>query len=492
MLKLIKLTKKRMAKMEHGQVLVVVAFAIVGLVAIIGLALDVGTMFIEYARLRRAVDSASLAAAVQIREGYDPAELTPAAVDFLKLNGIQTTSVLVEHCDLLTNTPADLCPDPPRKLVRVTAAANAQLNFLAVIGINSVPIVATATSETASIDLVLVIDRSESMTYDYAVGQIDAMGRQMRDPSVCNTVPSPHTYTDMSGPHAYTGYCQPFDTVKDSAIQFVNKFMFEPYDRVAVVSFAKDPVVNLHFSTDKSLVIKTIAELTVFEGDETVVGGAAAAIYPIGNPSRYYESSTGNYLGLNCPSAFIPNDASNPTWKNPKICTTTNIGGGLQLAGREFSGPEPVRLNSLWVVVLLTDGVANAGYDDLGDYYCPDGTWFGQGTVPFLCNDAISTTRHASSPPPPPPSYDSEDYAYDMADFVGKAPPAGQGAYLYTIGLGPQVTLNSTVDGTPLGQIFLTYAAGVGNGVFYDAPTAGQLALIFQALADNIATVLTK
>ena len=160
-------------------------------------------------------------------------------------------------------------------------------------------------------------------------------------------------------------------------------------------------------------------------------------------------------------------------------------------AGQEFSTGE-IRLNSLWVVVLLTDGVANAGYGGGPPpvYYCPNGTWYGQATVPFVCNDAISTTRHS---PASSSDYDAEDFAYDMADFVGKPTnEGGQGAYLYTIGLGDQVTKLSPVDGTPLGQIFLEYAAETGRGVFYDAPTAGQLATIFQSIADNIATVLTK
>jgi Flp pilus assembly protein TadG len=495
MFKLINISKKQLSKMERGQVLVVVALAMVGLIAIMGLALDVGQMFIENARLRRAVDSAALAASLQIRTGYDPANLEPAAVDFLNLNGIHPTSVTVEYCHTDTNTPADLCPTPPRKLVRVTVKAEAQLNFLAVIGIDSVPITATATSETASIDMVLVLDRSESMTYDYAVGQKNANGDQMRDPSVCNAA--------TTSPQGYKGDCEPFNTVKNSAIKFVKNFMFEPYDRVAVVSFAKDSHVDLNFSFDKTKVIQTISDLTVYQGDETVGDGTgASAIYPTGNPSRHYDPITGNYLFLDCPFAFIPTKPEDAN--NPSPCTTTNLGGGLLDAGREFSGnpkaipPIPVRQNSLWVVVLLTDGVANAGYGgDPQTYYCPDGTWFGQATVPFLCNDAYSDsedvpnwTRHH---PSTASNYDAEDYAYDMADFVGKpTDQGGQGAYLYTIGLGHQVALPSPFGGTPLGEKFLEYAASIGKGIYYPAPTPAQLDQIFQDIANKIATILTK
>jgi hypothetical protein len=495
MFKLIKKSKKRLSQMQHGQVLVIVALAITGIVAIMGLALDVGSMLIEYARLRRAVDSAALAAALQIREGYDPADLAPAARDFLKLNGFDTNLVTVEYCDLITHTPADLCPTPPRKLVRVWASATAQLNFLAVIGIRSVPIAATATSQTASIDMVLVIDRSESMTYYSAVGQ-KTNGVQMRDPSVCNAA--------ATSPQGYVGDCEPFNTVKDSAIKFVNKFMFEPYDRVSVVTFDKDPHVNLNFESVKATVISTIAGLTVYQGDES--GGVTPGIYPYGNPSRYYDpvninygppdNPNGKYLGFNCPMALIPNDSiTNPFFHNPSQCTTTNLGGGLLHAAQEFSTGTP-RLTSLWVVVLLTDGAANAGYDTSSPptYFCPAGTWITDPNHPPYCNDGttdiIPANRHS---PMASPLFDAEDYAYYEADMVGlPTEQGGQNAYLYTIGLGPEVTNLSPVDGTPLGENFLKYAAGVGNGRYYRAPTASDLNLIFQSIANNIATVLTK
>lgn len=45
--------------MERGQVLVLVAGAAIGIIAIIGLSIDVGLMFIGNARLRRAVDLGS-------------------------------------------------------------------------------------------------------------------------------------------------------------------------------------------------------------------------------------------------------------------------------------------------------------------------------------------------------------------------------------------------------------------------------------------------
>ncbi len=104
-------------------------------------------------------------------KGYKPIELTRAATEFLQLNGVTLDSehpVTVDTCA----TVVSLCTDPatgtykPRKLVRVHVSATVDLAFLPVIGLYSVPITAEATSETASLDLVLVMDTSESMTFD--------------------------------------------------------------------------------------------------------------------------------------------------------------------------------------------------------------------------------------------------------------------------------------------------------------------------------------
>ncbi len=81
--------------------------------------------------------------------------------------------------------------------MRVVAAGRVPLAFLPVIGINSVPITAEAISETASVDVVLVIDRSESMTYTAPPGEPE------RDPAECNIAANP---VDAS----YQGYCLPF------------------------------------------------------------------------------------------------------------------------------------------------------------------------------------------------------------------------------------------------------------------------------------------
>jgi Flp pilus assembly protein TadG len=473
-----------------------------------GLALDVGIMFIGNARMRRAVDAAALAAALQFRQGYQFSELDASAKEFLKLNSINDPQALVQICegpDPSHTIPASQCPGPgemKRKLVRVVASGTVPLAFLQVIGINSAPIAAEAISETASVDVVLVIDRSESMTYTAAPGTDE------RDPSFCNVAANP------LGP-TYQGYCLPFDDVKLAAISFVQSLYF-PYDRVAVVTFDKEARTVRTFSNDEATIVDNIKGLTVFEGDETATGplidppGTTGinAIYPNGLPSRYYDTSdplNPIYRGLGCPQVD-PDPAihdSYPDYPSPAPCTTTNIGLGLYIAGMEFANPGPGlagRKNSLWVTILLTDGVANAGYDQNHHYTCPDTTWDNVDTYDFSvvppqlisvlpkCNSGLTKSVTANRHQPiGSVTYDAEDYAYDAADYVAR----DQNSLIFTIGLGANVITPSTADGTHLGELFLQYAAEtVGNGEYNFAPTSAELQAVFQKIADNIATRL--
>ena len=78
-----------------GQVLVLVALIFLFLMAFIGLAIDVGIVFVNYTNLRRAVDAASLAGASKYRLNVTQAEMESIAEDFLQLNGVDDASAVV-------------------------------------------------------------------------------------------------------------------------------------------------------------------------------------------------------------------------------------------------------------------------------------------------------------------------------------------------------------------------------------------------------------
>ncbi len=380
---------------EKGQALVLIAVAFVALLAFIGLVVDVGTLFIQYGHLRRAVDAASLSAAAQFREFRTLGDMTASAKEFLRLNGVGDATPSVQVCDL-TAVPVDtaLCTSPYlRKLVRVRATLPVQFSFLPVIGISTVDVTAEAIGEAASLDVVLVLDTSASMASDNANS----------DPSLCNP-----------------NHCEPFKSVRTAATGFIDNLYF-PYDRLAIVTFDRSPALNQPLTTVK--------------------GDALASL----------NSITLNLQPGDPPCNFIPSAESTPIQPDPSGCTTTNIGGGILGAASALTDSGLARYDSLWVVVLLTDGAANhtdpqpAGVFPNG--YCPASTWFQPGCNTIngeewscpICRDVAGlATRHSSTSS----KYDAEDYARDRADELAKLRTDADKKsemIIFTIGLGDQV-----------------------------------------------------
>ncbi len=528
-------THLKTEQLAKGQVFIIIAAAFLVLVAFVGLAVDAGLTFIAYGKLARAVDFAALAAAAQFREGRSVAEMQDTAENAMTVNGVNFTGIEIELCDYeapIADRDPQLCTEPyHKKLVRVTVTADIPLAFLRAIGFENISLTSRAISEAASMDVVLVIDISESMAWDAASGD------PLRDPSVCNSV-TLYPGTEDSGefvnfPGGFPGECHPFEEVKNAASEFVLRILdkeeAEEEDRLSIVTFGNGwSGINMGtgyrtsgWTSDSATALGIIQNLTIFE-PEPCLWDDGSDRQPFGACIRYdYDQFPPTvppvFNQVGCLSCQRSGDLSG--------LTSTNIGGGLLYAGDIFA--HQTREDALWVVILLTDGMANAttpdiGVDDITNYgtypmgYCPN-NW----TVP-LCQDENVFTRHLSTNTA---QYDADDYARDMADFVGCYPsnPAdgcngqlGQGAVIFTVGLGNGVldTVNE-VNGLPYGTTLLRYIAAVGDdgdpasdpcstyyedagdwqewcGNYYFSPQGDQLSEVFQDIASRVFTRLNR
>jgi Flp pilus assembly protein TadG len=560
----------RKEKMEQGQSIVLIALAFIGLVAFIGLAIDTGILFIGYGHLRRATDAAALAAASQFRENYTSDQLNNSATEFLRLNGVDldNVSATVYTCEGGTggvDSDPSLCQtgsSPKRKLVRVKSSSSVKFSFLPILGITDATITSDANAEAATLDLVLVIDNSESMAKNEATNQ-------PVDPSWCNN-PANHDP------------CEPFTEVKESSKSLAQKILDKtfgptgvPYsdeDRIAIIEFSNGwqqggnnqgtyvvPINNSvsGWSNNYADVAAAIDSLQVYDPGVTCTQDQIIAHANANNligTCRFIQDD-GTYGGLQCPLNYRTLDPNLPP--DASTCPTTNIGGGLLLASNQFKNN--ARPESVWVEVLLTDGVPNATCagdavgttcwpathginplqtdqskpDKLPIQFCPDipvtrkDPNTGQYTVasyqnqssPF-CLGNYATTHHPAILPDGStnPAYDPQDYAIDNAYYAACDPlnpsagcsgTKGQGAIIFTIGLGPEVaTLDR--DGYYRGQTILRKIAAIGDdgnpatdpcagvsgltscGNYYYAPQSNALGPIFDAIAGRIFTRITK
>lgn len=432
---------------QRGQAIVLIAMGFIMLLAFTGLVVDVARVFVTRGELRRAVDAAGLAATSQFRQGARPEKIVNSAYNLVVTHGIAAPVVTVETCDLGAPTidNPDLCPPagkPKRKLVRVTATAEVPMLFLQIVGVPSVQISGENMSEAATVEAVLVLDNSESQSYNFAalpepyaskchqtkINDIYAClnGGTLEDGTTitgCNN----ENITDInpSYPKLIRGICQPFRKTKEAAYAFIKR-LYPGYDRVAIVNFNENA--------------NNLVPLT---GD--LEGNAGSAIEMINAMNVYVSPSNASQPNPNghvlCYSGTDPGDF----WK----CGSSNISEGLIYANNVFANASnPPRQDALWVTLLLVDGAANRAplnnalaWSDPQYGVCPDS----ERNVPLKCRDADSNTRH--KPDDVGPSfglYDADDYARDAADQLGMDPdsftsPLGgkpAGVLIYTIALG--------------------------------------------------------
>jgi hypothetical protein len=158
--------KRFTRRYESGQSIILLAIGFIALIAFVGITTDVSLMFVRYSQLSRAVDAAAIAAANQMRQDRSQANLGIAARQFVELYGVSPDLVLVDTCTSITPSHPDynkLCRLDQAKLVKVTAQIQSPTVFLRLLGFQSFTLQAFAISETAALDVVVIMDVSESM-----------------------------------------------------------------------------------------------------------------------------------------------------------------------------------------------------------------------------------------------------------------------------------------------------------------------------------------
>jgi Flp pilus assembly protein TadG len=286
-------TRRRLR--STGQALILIVLTFMGLLLFLGLMVDLGQIFLAKGYLRRAADAGALAAAAQFRESRTIGEMTAAALEVAHINGIEPDTLSVQTCTEGSPGPdTTLCSDPgdmPRKKVRVTIEIDYPLTFLALLDIYSVHLVETSVSEAAAMDVVLVIDVSESMTWDNKPNSSLNYWEDPSNPHVCNA--------DNS--------CQPFKKVKEAAAEFAGKVLDRPLatqeeDRLAIVTFAngwedgsQGTMLALNWTNDKAVALEAINGIPgVSPGLQVYDPGEPLGVCPFGE--------YGCPGGMNCPA----------------------------------------------------------------------------------------------------------------------------------------------------------------------------------------------
>jgi hypothetical protein len=578
-------------KKTSGQVLVIFAAAMLLVMAFVGISVDTSMAYYTYGNLKKSVDASVISAANAFKRGSSITVMTETAKETLALNSFGTAvQEDIYICDLdgdglrdaslLTTAPEfyNMCPDTtltdhfPRKLVYAKATYNSPTYFMSLFGITTVPISTYSVAEAAPIDLVIVLDVSESMGVDSPGYETDNF-----DPATCNA----------------SNNCQPLKQAKDAAKSLIDT-LYQGYDRVAVVSFDQMALTAYNIGGDMTAAKSAIDNVVHLHDDaprkkiwQQWLG--SGRLNPVNPEDR--DGDGGDYddpakLGYTCvldsdrwdttqdPYGWggVPCDDNsqldaydwngNGTFDASDATTSANWQASRDPFGSGNSPHPPMailstctgcglresaniliasgRQNAVWVMVVLSDGLANLSDTPTTDPYnatsqlgvpadYPLGYCGGElnadfwksncidknisprwciNSNPDTCPPGSSTTDDIANPQPPlSPPYSVYDYALDMADraalTISTNPDEANGndIAIYTIGLG---------DGGAAGEGLLRYVASVGDdgdrdsnpcstvaakrtcGNYYYAQTGASLLPIFEDIASRIYTKVTR
>lgn len=408
---------------HNGQAVVIMAGASFVLILIVGLMIDFGVLILNQAYLRRAVDSAAIAAATQIREGQDFEKVGRFAVDYIRFNLdkdlTQVEQVTVHQCvagsttnvnrftfshsggtdqaqvALNTTDPlisSSLCAGNdliPRKQLRVEGTLTVRFFFMPIIGFQSTTLTTNAVSEAASIDLVLVFNTNEIMaeTTDLGCGISPYTGNDACVNNVFDPDPGVHLQNPFaaagpsnpsyqgcnpaaagsnvaSAPEDPTGKCRPLWDAKQAAKRLVDT-MYTGYDRVAVVGYDFNATVYSGLSASLGARATVSSDSSGVYGaiDNLTIHDQAAGALLNGAGFSYNPLSILCNSGSN--NGAIPagcaNNAPNPNYSAMAGC----VGCGIRVASNilKTSG----RPEALWVIIFLSDGYVTVS--DVPDIY---------------------------------------------------------------------------------------------------------------------------
>ncbi|MBI1788075.1 MAG: VWA domain-containing protein [Acidobacteria bacterium] len=190
-------------RQERGFVLLLTVLTMLAVLPIIGMAVDIGMIYLVQTRLSAAIDAGALAGARSFQRGMDLASQTASAQD--TASRYFRANFPKGYLGTDPNSPdptIDVAVAGAKRTVTITSTVTAPMYFLRYLTINSAPVTVTGQATRGDVNLIMVMDRSGSL--------------------------------------ANSGSCTP---MKAAAVGFVDKFS-EGRDNVGLVTFARSSTKN--------------------------------------------------------------------------------------------------------------------------------------------------------------------------------------------------------------------------------------------------------
>ena len=429
---------------EKGQVLVLFAAGLVIFLGLVALSVDVGRYVWARTQMQSAVDAAALAAAQSLPS-------TLLAEQYANTYWNDNSGFIQSQG---TNIQFSFTVQPGSKSVRTEAEADVPTWFARFFGVDSWHVSAEGEAESVSVDAMLVLDRSGSMCWD-SHGPNGSYVSQVRlsgwiDSSQTSFQVTKNNSSVPLGEYVYVG--QVFRLESSNSSEWLEITALTEPNTVSVQRNVPRPSNGNKYGASSHNSGRRIRGSNCVEagagpyypwefvkdGGHTFVNQMDSQWDRVGYvqfASRASEESplTGSFTTLH--SDITSTD--DPT--QGAYGSSTNISHGFYLGIRELI--DNGRDNAIWVVVLLSDGVANR--------YCSPTTF-----TP-TCTSNYSNTSTAYS------------RTIEQASYA-----ASHNITVYTISYGD----NADDD-------LMEEVADITGGIFYKAPSAAELQAAFISIA---------
>ena len=457
---------KRPAKSESGVALMIFALLLVGIIPAIGLAIDLSIVYIGQSKLSAAVDAAALAAARGLSRGNDSGAQQSNAVTvasnyvtanfqtgFLGASGLTSSTTVTTQANSRT--------------VAITASVAMPLTFMRILGPSSRTVQASATATRKDVNVMLVLDRSGSLST--------------------------------------SGSCSP---MKAAATAFIGQFS-AGRDNVGLLTFATgyriDAPLTTSFLTGSPTMSSIINSITCVGGTNsaTALSQAYAALATLNQPNAlnvvlfFTDGQPTHITGQN----WIPS-SSNCTNRNQFVNGV--IGGGFNTSTWPYtpsgvsglydwnSDAQPISSDSklvsnsgcyynssVWNVSSDVTNIKNtdAWGNSIANNYASV-SYDGSGNVNFTSQNLMNIATNAT---------------YSAAKTIqqggtSSASNSLSNVYIFSIGLGnagfpPNAGLLRDVSNDPSAA---NYSATNPQGLYIAAPTTADLNPAFQRVASEV------
>ena len=387
-MRLVQLQARRWPLARRGAMMPVVAFMLPLIIIFVGYSVNIAYMEMAQTELRLSCDSASKSALVNLgaTQQQSTAISFGQSVSAHNTVGGHILSIPSSNFKFGNATKQGngsysfTIGGTPLNSIQVTATATVALPFGALIPSGNYTCSEISFATRISHDIVLVLDRSASMSFD------------------------------LSG----SEFVYPADRTLYSPLQSY----FTPPSMTASRWKALDDAVDSFIATLQARNLDVHVSLVTY-----------AETYSLGS-----YSATEASRDVNLTSSYSQIQTAMEAWGLTPLLGDTNISAGLALAQAELTGSRS-RATADRTIILMTDGVPTTGNTD----------------IPSLC----------------------------LANRTGSS------IVTHVITFGGQ-----SASGSPMTSMMS--AAQNGNGVFYNAATAGQLQQAFQKIADSLPAVLVN